>query len=122
MKTEERKKFQPISKAFLKKHPICERCGAKAKECHHIVPLVYGGTNDENNLSALCSMCHREWDMLEDMGMEYDAFLLTPSFKAIASAIMAANAKGGPFFDNIVEVTLTLHDAEKELNRMQNIG
>ena len=116
MESESRKNFQPISKAFLKKHPVCERCGAASTECHHIVPLIYGGTNDAENLSALCSRCHREWDLYEDIGMEYEAFLLTPSFKAIASAIMVSASRTGGFFENVVEVTLQIHDAERKLN------
>ncbi|MBS3976426.1 MAG: HNH endonuclease [Syntrophomonadaceae bacterium] len=27
---------------------------------HHIKPLAQGGTNDDNNLRALCTSCHSE--------------------------------------------------------------
>lgn len=47
----------------------CERCGiteadARARddgrglECHHILPLSRGGTNDPSNGVALCGVCH----------------------------------------------------------------
>lgn len=112
-----RKSFQPISKNFLKTHTICERCGAKAEDAHHKTPLVYGGTNDEDNLAALCKRCHHEWDLYEDIGMEFDAFLLTPSFKAIASAIMACSTRCDILSESVVEVSLNIHDAEVCLNK-----
>ncbi|MDI6887512.1 MAG: HNH endonuclease signature motif containing protein, partial [Candidatus Thermoplasmatota archaeon] len=41
----------------------CERCGIdfdeKFKgEFHHIIPVIYGGTNDLDNCSLLCYHCH----------------------------------------------------------------
>ena len=42
----------------------CRRCGAGVEEVplevHHIVPLMYGGTNEYGNLAALCSLCHKQ--------------------------------------------------------------
>ena len=29
-----------------------------AQEVHHILPFADGGTNDEDNLMALCKSCH----------------------------------------------------------------
>ena len=48
---------------FLLQHPLCEQCRSEgrltaAEEVHHILPLANGGTNDENNLVALCKSCH----------------------------------------------------------------
>ena len=114
-----RKNFQTISKKFLKSHTICERCGAKSEDVHHKTALVYGGTNDEENLSALCKRCHCEWDLYEDIGMEFDAFLLTPSFKAIASAIMACFDKDDVLSESVVSVYLNIHDAEVSLNKIE---
>lgn len=41
----------------------CEMCGRRQSErgldVHHIVPLVCGGTNDEELLMALCRSCHQ---------------------------------------------------------------
>lgn len=42
----------------------CRRCGAGVEEVplevHHIVPLMYGGTNEYSNLAALCPLCHKQ--------------------------------------------------------------
>ena len=48
---------------FLLLHPLCEQCNSEdrltaAEEVHHILPLANGGTNDEDNLMALCKSCH----------------------------------------------------------------
>lgn len=40
----------------------CLRCGRpcrKGIEVHHLVPVVYGGTNAPSNLIPLCGPCHR---------------------------------------------------------------
>ena len=115
-----RKKKKTKKKKFLKSHTICERCGAKSEDVHHKMALVYGGTNDEENLAALCKRCHHEWDLYEDIGMEFDAFLLTPSFKAIASAIMACSDKCDALSESVVSVYLNIHDAEISLNEREN--
>lgn len=36
----------------------CVNCGKLAKQRHHIVPRVLGGTNRESNLAWLCDQCH----------------------------------------------------------------
>ena len=37
----------------------CQRCGGAGRlEIHHVIELVHGGTNDLDNLSALCRLCH----------------------------------------------------------------
>ena len=38
----------------------CEHCGKKAVDAHHIIPRSAGGSNDINNLIALCRACHDE--------------------------------------------------------------
>ncbi len=42
---------------------LCEECQKQgrltpAEEVHHILPLSHGGTNNTNNLMALCKPCH----------------------------------------------------------------
>jgi len=37
----------------------CYRCDALATEVDHIVPASQGGTDDDNNLAAICTPCHR---------------------------------------------------------------
>lgn len=49
-----------------KKHPTshikqCAFCGEKKKlEEHHMIPLSFGGTNDDMNLVYLCHSCHSQ--------------------------------------------------------------
>jgi 5-methylcytosine-specific restriction protein A len=46
---------------YLSKHPICEDergCDRAATEVHHRVPIADGGTNEVDNLQALCKGCH----------------------------------------------------------------
>ncbi len=37
---------------------VCQKCGGVASQVHHVVPLADGGTNDLDNLVALCGPCH----------------------------------------------------------------
>ena len=48
---------------FLAEHPFCELCRregrlTRATVAHHIKATRYGGTDDEENLMALCQRCH----------------------------------------------------------------
>lgn len=52
------RKWRRVRAAFLKRHPICELCGAEATEVHHITPVSRGGTHEWGNLQALCKRCH----------------------------------------------------------------
>jgi 5-methylcytosine-specific restriction protein A len=36
----------------------CRRCGAPASHVDHIQPVLFGGTDDESNLQALCEHCN----------------------------------------------------------------
>ena len=50
---------------------MCERCLAAGvltptQHVHHIIPLKDGGTNDDDNLMALCRSCH---DAIEPRGV-----------------------------------------------------
>lgn len=55
--------WQKIRAAFLAGNPLCEMCKRQgiftaANEVHHIKPIADGGTNDFENLMALCKSCH----------------------------------------------------------------
>jgi 5-methylcytosine-specific restriction endonuclease McrA len=40
------------------------RCGSKYfLEFHHLVPVAHGGKNTLENLTTLCSSCHRRWHL-----------------------------------------------------------
>lgn len=43
----------------LRANRFC-RCGARAAEVDHIVPVCLGGTGDQTNLRPLCCECHRQ--------------------------------------------------------------
>jgi 5-methylcytosine-specific restriction enzyme A len=48
-----------LRKQFLWNHPICAKCGRPAYIAHHIVPIDEGGERlDEDNLEAMCRLCH----------------------------------------------------------------
>ena len=55
--------WKRIRAAFIAAHPLCEVCQddgrlTPATLVHHRVKLTDGGTNDWDNLQALCSACH----------------------------------------------------------------
>ena len=55
--------WQHIRDLYIAAHPLCEQCAdagriTPAREVHHIIPLTEGGSNDDNNLLALCTVCH----------------------------------------------------------------
>lgn len=46
---------------FQRDGNVCCKCGSKTRlEAHHITPVVYGGTDDDENLITLCHSCHRD--------------------------------------------------------------
>lgn len=52
-----------IRDKYMETHPFCERCFkngvlVKAEHVHHKVPLNDGGSNEVENLEALCKPCH----------------------------------------------------------------
>jgi 5-methylcytosine-specific restriction endonuclease McrA len=57
-----RAKLKPINRKRLIKSrgDKCEWCGDSKHdlELHHIVRVIDGGTNAEDNLLVLCSICH----------------------------------------------------------------
>ncbi|NQT60042.1 MAG: HNH endonuclease [Bacteroidetes bacterium] len=55
--------WRKISKQYLAEHPFCELCIQKGRMTpatlvHHTRNVSEGGTNDEENLMALCASCH----------------------------------------------------------------
>lgn len=61
-------RWRTFSKDFLKTHPFCYICGAKATVVDHIIPhrgdlsLFY----DVNNVQPLCQSCHSRKTMQEN--------------------------------------------------------
>lgn len=91
---ETRKKSRAPLKEHLERNPECCKCGLNASEVHHIVPIKYDGTNDDENLASLCSFCHQEYTIWEKLwetkyGAErfeelFEMFCSAPSLKFIA--------------------------------------
>ena len=55
--------WRKARKAFLAGHPFCELCRThgrltEATVAHHIKAARQGGTDDGENLMALCNSCH----------------------------------------------------------------
>ena len=55
--------WRKLRALFLSANPFCEMCKQEgrltdATEVHHIKPLSEDGTNDIENLMALCKPCH----------------------------------------------------------------
>ena len=59
-----------IREQQLSEQPLCEMClrggtTTPAKEVHHIVPLIEGGTHAKENLMSLCKRCHSRFTLEE---------------------------------------------------------
>ena len=52
--------WRAIRARYLSAHPWCAVCGEPATVVDHVISLARGGTHDEANLQALCSVCHNQ--------------------------------------------------------------
>lgn len=43
---------------YLKRNPLCRKCGQPATAVDHIVPKRAGGSDDASNCQPLCHPCH----------------------------------------------------------------
>lgn len=55
--------WRRVRDSYIRRHPLCESCAelgltVPAAEVHHRLPLARGGTDDRDNLIALCRSCH----------------------------------------------------------------
>ena len=49
-----------VIKKYINTHPICEKCKInKSTQVHHIIEVVNGGDDSQDNLVALCDECHK---------------------------------------------------------------
>ena len=58
--------WQKCRAAYLKKEPLCERCGMPATQVHHKIKLTPDNIKQPevslsfDNLEALCTNCHQQ--------------------------------------------------------------
>lgn len=77
---------QTLRRRVLEKRPNCQRCAVRpSSEVHHITAVVNGGSDDDDNLLALCSECHRE---IEQYGFaSVEEFMKTPPYAFVIVAV-----------------------------------
>lgn len=49
-----------VARILLRDGRVCYRCGRWAGEVDHVVPASQGGGEDDTNLAAICTACHRK--------------------------------------------------------------
>lgn len=54
--------------AFLAANPWCGECGAPSTEADHKTPRSQGGSDDWDNLQAMCKSCHSRKTATKDGG------------------------------------------------------
>lgn len=64
------RKWMKIRASILSANPLCVHCQAKgiirqATDVDHIKALINSGTDDYDNLQALCSDCHKAKTLLD---------------------------------------------------------
>lgn len=64
-------RWRRLRMMYLREHPLCVVCAAEkrivpATEVDHIVPKREGGSDDDDNLQALCKVCHSRKTAQED--------------------------------------------------------
>lgn len=58
--------------AFLRAHPLCARCGGPAEHADHKRAKARGGSDEWDNLEALCASCHSVKTVQVDGGFGRD--------------------------------------------------
>ena len=85
------------SKAVLVRDEYrCQKCGREdSLHVHHIRAVCEEGTNDMDNLIALCSGCHKEWHCVEETSfLTMDLWIRYPPVHRLI--VMLETVKGSP--------------------------
>lgn len=74
-------------KVLIRDSYSCQKCKVedntgRTLEIHHIIPVVYGGTDELDNLLTLCRVCHKyapnnKEKFIEYMDSEMDGIVTT---------------------------------------------
>jgi hypothetical protein len=48
-----------VKQVMIRDLGLCRCCGFKAKEVHHVTPLIFGGEDIPSNMISLCETCHQ---------------------------------------------------------------
>ena len=59
--------WRKVRDEFLRSYPYCARCGVRATTVHHVIRKDVGGSDNWNNLEALCTRCHNSETMRHDV-------------------------------------------------------
>jgi len=71
---------------------FCEKCGRlDSLVFHHTLAVQDGGSHDPDNLSRLCSSCHKEWHSMESaFEIPYGVWLMYPPLGQLLSYFESA--------------------------------
>ena len=63
--------WEKISRLYLSRHPLCEECerNGRLTPAVHVHHIIRGGSNDDENLMALCKPCHSRETAREVWGL-----------------------------------------------------
>lgn len=67
------RRWKKVRESFLIENPYCSECQKqgrliRADEVHHIIAIIDGGDNNEDNLLSLCHSCHSKITAKENGG------------------------------------------------------
>lgn len=66
------RRWRALRLLVLRESPACVECGEPATDVDHIVPKRDGGTDERENLQALCHSCHSRKTLAEGGGSAVD--------------------------------------------------
>jgi len=79
-----------IKKRILERddHKCC-KCGrCESLQIHHVLAVMDGGRDDDDNLKTLCTPCHKEWHIVESVSyIDFDQWIEYPPAHRLVSAM-----------------------------------
>jgi HNH endonuclease len=77
----------------------CCKCGRPdALHIHHLLAVMDGGTDDDDNLKTLCKPCHREWHVVESVShMSFDRWIEYPPVHRLITAMSCITSTDDAF-------------------------